>query len=220
MNPIPTEIPLFPLRTVLFPGMPLPLHIFEERYKVMIKECMASNSPFGVVLIKDGEPPGESSTYEVGTTAVIANVSDVSKDTFDIVTVGYQRFKILSLLHDRPFLKALVDYIPHQEEDSKISHTRAAELLPFLKQYVTLISELTETRIELNELPDKPILLALMTAILLQVPLIDKQRLLTLETIPEMLALEKAILMREKLLLKAKIGAEYTAIKFDTFSAN
>ena len=54
------ELPLFPLNTVLFPGQVLPLHIFEERYRLMIRRCLAEDLPFGVVLIKRGRRGGES----------------------------------------------------------------------------------------------------------------------------------------------------------------
>jgi len=69
------ELPLFPLNTVLFPGATLPLHVFEERYKQMINQCLESRSPFGVLLIRSGNEVGTpTEPFEVGTTASIAHV--------------------------------------------------------------------------------------------------------------------------------------------------
>ena len=65
------EIPLFPLRTVLYPGGPLPLRIFEPRYLDMISRCLKNDAPFGVVLIREGSEIGPATTYEIGTLAKI-----------------------------------------------------------------------------------------------------------------------------------------------------
>jgi Lon protease-like protein len=70
---LPSELPIFPLNVVLFPGMPLPLHIFEERYKSMINRCIQAGHAFGVVLIREGQEVGPPARpHDVGTTAVIA----------------------------------------------------------------------------------------------------------------------------------------------------
>ncbi|MBF6600779.1 MAG: LON peptidase substrate-binding domain-containing protein [Dehalococcoidia bacterium] len=69
------DLRLFPLQTVLFPGMRLPLHIFEERYKIMVRECIDEDAPFGVVLIRSGaEVGGGAIPHDVGTTARIIQV--------------------------------------------------------------------------------------------------------------------------------------------------
>jgi Lon protease-like protein len=96
-------LPLFPLDVVLFPGTPLPLHIFEPRYKEMIGECRASHSVFGVVrAIKDG-------VAEIGCTAEIVSVAREYPDgRLDIVTEGRQRFEVMQLNRERAFLRAEV----------------------------------------------------------------------------------------------------------------
>mgnify|MGYP001454790822 FL=1 len=103
-----TTLRLFPLSTVLFPGMTLPLQIFEERYMKLINECIDNNESFGVVSIKSGNEVGEvlPEIYKVGTTAKI------NKTLFDrtgmilIETIGIQRFEILDIISEEPYLTA------------------------------------------------------------------------------------------------------------------
>jgi Lon protease-like protein len=93
-------LPLFPLDIVLFPGTPLPLHIFEPRYKEMIAECLANNASFGVVRAQ------EQGLAEIGCTAEIVSVTKEYPDgRLDIVTEGRNRFEILQLNRERTFLR-------------------------------------------------------------------------------------------------------------------
>ena len=85
-------LPLFPLNLVLFPGMPLPLHILEERYRAMIGECRDTEQPFGVVLIKEGlEVGGPADPFMTGTSARIVRVEDMD-DGRDLGWVHWSRF--------------------------------------------------------------------------------------------------------------------------------
>jgi Lon protease-like protein len=90
------QVPLFPLNTVLFPGGPLPLRIFEPRYLTMVSDCVQSDSPFGVLLIRDGEEAGSATTYEVGTLARIADWYQGSDGLLGVTAVGLQRFRVIS----------------------------------------------------------------------------------------------------------------------------
>jgi Lon protease-like protein len=100
-------LPLFPLEVVLFPGTPLPLHIFEPRYKEMIGECLAGSSPFGVVrALEDG-------IAEVGCTAEIMTVTKEYPDgRMDLIAEGRKRFEVLALNQERSFLRAEVVMVP------------------------------------------------------------------------------------------------------------
>lgn len=90
------QIPLFPLRSVLCPGVALPLHIFEERYRLMISRCIDRGEPFGVVLLRDGFEvgPARGQVASVGTTAAIRRAGAYPDGRLDIVTVGQQRFRL------------------------------------------------------------------------------------------------------------------------------
>lgn len=90
------RIPIFPLNTVLFPGGPLPLRIFESRYVDMISGCMKADTPFGVLLIKDGKEAGPSTTYEVGTLAKITDFYPGSDGLLGITALGGQRFRLMA----------------------------------------------------------------------------------------------------------------------------
>jgi Lon protease-like protein len=99
-------LPLFPLDVVLFPGTPLPLHIFEPRYREMISECLDRKRPFGVVRAK------EEGVAEIGCTAEIITVTKKYPDgRMDIVTEGRERFEVMQVNQERPFLQAEVLYL-------------------------------------------------------------------------------------------------------------
>ncbi len=93
------EIPIFPLRSVLCPGVALPLHIFEERYRLMIARCIERGEPFGVVLLRDGTEVGplRGQVAAVGTTAAIRRAGAYPDGRLDILTVGQQRFRLEDL---------------------------------------------------------------------------------------------------------------------------
>jgi Lon protease-like protein len=90
------KVPLFPLRTVLYPGGPLPLRIFEARYLDMICECLKHESPFGVLLIRRGHEAGFATTVEIGTLAEITDWYQGSDGLLGITAVGGDRFRLLS----------------------------------------------------------------------------------------------------------------------------
>jgi Lon protease-like protein len=147
-------IALFPLDLVLFPGAPLPLHIFEPRYKEMIAECMQQKKPFGMVRAK------ENAVAEVGCTASIIDVSKEYEDgRLDINTEGKQRFAIVSLNHDRSFLQAEVTWFEDDEPLSANSDVNTAvelhdELLAILGQTAEIDAETPPVSFQLaNELP-------------------------------------------------------------------
>jgi Lon protease-like protein len=90
------QIPLFPLNTVLFPGGPLPLRIFEPRYLDMISRCMKEEMPFGVLLIREGNETGPATTWEVGTLAQVIDWYQGSDGLLGITAIGTERFRLLS----------------------------------------------------------------------------------------------------------------------------
>jgi len=90
------RVPLFPLRTVLYPGGPLPLRIFEPRYLDMVSKCIATDSPFGVLLIKSGTETGRATTYDIGTLARIIDWYQGSDGLLGITAIGQERFRLKS----------------------------------------------------------------------------------------------------------------------------
>ena len=107
-----TKIPLFPLELVLMPSMPLPLHIFEERYKLMTGECLEQKKEFGVVYQKGSE------MKKIGCTARIVQVLRRFDDgRLDIMTQGVNRFVIENIYEDKPYLQARVVYFDDEREE-------------------------------------------------------------------------------------------------------
>lgn len=95
MNAV-AELPLFPLSTVLYPGGPLPLRLFETRYIDMVSRCTRDNQPFGVVAISEGREVGPSLIYPTGTLAIISDFYQGSDGLLGITATGTERFRVLS----------------------------------------------------------------------------------------------------------------------------
>jgi Lon protease-like protein len=215
----PYHLPLFPLNTVLFPGMPLPLHIFEQRYKTMISDCMRDHKPFGVVLIKSGSEAGPAAEpYRVGTTARVVSLERLPEGRFNIETVGEDRFRILELQHDQPYLSAIVENFPVAGVDSPAAPPLATRLKPWLTQYMTLLARAAETPFDPVRLPNDCAALAYLAAIVLQTPASAKQSLLTLPSLTELLERERHIYRNELAILKTLLNE--VPSEEQTFSAN
>jgi Lon protease-like protein len=177
------ELPLFPLNTVLFPGTPLQLHIFEERYQQMIGECIAQEKPFGVVLIRRGvEALGTlADPHRIGCSANIIDVQRLDNGHLNITAVGKDRFRILTLdSQSQPYLIGMVDNYPIVEQAPETLQPLAERLLARLDRYLRLLVDAGMIELDPSHLPDNPLLLAYLAAALLQVPPIQKQQLLSI----------------------------------------
>lgn len=124
-------LPLFPLDVVLLPGCPLPLHIFEPRYKEMIGECLERNQVFGVVRAKEG------GVAEIGCTAEVMTVTKKYEDgRMDIVTAGRDRFEVLHVNQERSFLQAEVLYL--RDEAGAASPEEISQAMKLHSEIMTL----------------------------------------------------------------------------------
>ena len=141
------QIPLFPLHTVLAPGIALPLHIFEERYRVMVKRCLDTSTPFGVVLIRDGSevaPPDgaerELAISGVGTFAEIREASSYLDGRWDLLTVGVGRFVVREVIPDAaPYLVAEVDALDDELGDEAEADALVTRVTRRFVQYLRLL---------------------------------------------------------------------------------
>ena len=117
-------LPIFPLELVLLPGVPLPLHIFEPRYKEMIAECLAQKKPFGVVR------SSSDGVADIGCTAEIMSVTRKYDDgRMDILTRGVDRFEVIHVNEDRPFLQAEISVVRDEDEDEGEPDNPAAQMV-------------------------------------------------------------------------------------------
>jgi Lon protease-like protein len=132
---------LFPLNTVLFPGAVLNLHVFEERYRRMIAECLESKEAFGVVLIREGEEAGDPDVtpHEVGTTAEIAEVTPLPAGRYYISTVGGRRFHIDRIVSRDPYLLAEVAFLDDEEDDEVRASELTMRVAGEFREYVKLL---------------------------------------------------------------------------------
>ncbi len=200
------QIPLFPLNMVLFPGMTLSLHIFEERYRLMIGRCIQDAQPFGVVMLRSGEEVGDGAMlYEVGTTAHITQVERLPDGRMNIATLGYHRFKIQEVRHDEPYLVGVIEDFPIQGADDPLARRLAGDLAPLLQKYLEIFARLGKVDLQMETLPHDPTTLAFLTAIILQMPMKDKQELLSIPNLLAMLRLERKMLHREAQILRLLI---------------
>ena len=208
------EIPLFPLKNiVLFPGMVLPLHIFELRYREMITHCNREKTPFGVVLIKEGQEVGDLLgspvvPHSIGTLAKIIRVENLDDGCMNITTIGVERFIIEQIQQTQSYLTATVRTLPIINGSTKVANELAQKMRPRLYQYVELLAKANNTDLKLDRLPEEPMTLAFLVAIALQVSPNEKQTLLERPGVPEILVGELNLLAHESMLLRYMVETQ------------
>ncbi len=205
------KLPLFPLNTVLFPGLPLKLNIFEPRYKQMLKRCLETGEMFGVVLIKRGrESLGPlADPYLIGCTAQLVQVEQTPDEHYDVTAIGRDRFRIVSL--DRtthPYLMGNVEMLPFFEPAQTSLHFTAGQLRPWVKRYFDVLAEASHTQMDSRYLPNDPMGLAFLGAYLLQIPADEKQKILEIEQADQVIYAVKELFRREVALLKRLVQTE------------
>jgi Lon protease-like protein len=192
-----SDIPLFPLNVVLFPGMMLPLHIFEERYKAMIQQCLATGQPFGVVLAKTKQAQGPnvanlypSDIYEVGTTARITAVENLTDGRVNLIAVGQDRFIIKNVWASKDdYLIGQVDPFPLEEDQADLQQVEilTQKLRPMVRQYINHLADASGEDLSDATLPTDPTALVFLAGTALQGPLSDKQKLLSTRSLGKLI---------------------------------
>lgn len=193
----PRLLPLFPLHTVLFPGMELPIRVFEPRYRRMLDECMRADRKFGVVLIQEGrEVGGSAEPHRVGTAAYIEDVRPTADGTLAVSTEGRERFRVLDLIRERQYLSAMVETLDEPLGEGDV--TAAADEVRATAQ-VTLnrLLALNTEWVRRVPLPRDPLRLSYSVAERLPLDLPVRQELLEAETTLRRLQLELPILEAE-----------------------
>jgi len=199
---VPT-VPLFPLRTVLVPGLVLPLHIFEPRYRLMIR--MIADAPedergFGIVALRPGcsEADGRAGLYDLGTMARVTKVDELPDGRFDVITVGARRFSIDSLDDEMPFTRAEVTLHPEPVGEPGAAVSLAEEAVTLLKTYREVISTWGVIGMsEIDNLPDDPVVLSYLIAAAIVTDLPQRQALLGIEDAEQRLEAVCEVLRRE-----------------------
>jgi Lon protease-like protein len=216
------ELPLFPLRTVLFPGQTLPLHIFEPRYRLMIADCLETDRTFGVTLIREGvEVGGVAVPYKVGTTATIQDVEQLPDGRMNIITLGRERFRLQDYnTEDKPYLVGRVSPWPWSDPEppgDRLSQTVSDRL----GRYIRLLSQAAETEIGLEPDSEQPTNLAVTAAVVLQIPPEEKQALLAIPSIGGLLRKLDNLLRQESRALNILLASNHLQSEMDgMFSRN
>jgi Lon protease-like protein len=223
---------LFPLGTVLFPGVVLPLHIFEPRYRELVRRLMdAPEGPgreFGIVGIRQGWEVGVDqveSLYEVGCTAELRQVTGFTDGTFDIIAVGRRRFRLRSVRHDAaPYLQGSVEWLPEEPTTEGEASLLAASVTEVFGHYLKLLALGTpaatdghpdgltpeeaadEVDAQIAGLPTDPLTLSHLVAASAPLPQEDRQSLLVETSTVRRLRHELRLLKREATMLR-RLGA-------------
>lgn len=201
------ELPLFPLNVVLFPGMVLPLHIFEPRYRLMVRRCLEREKQFGVVLVQPGSQFGQERPHQIGTTAHIMAAERLGDGRFNLLTEGGKRFRILQEQHDQPYLTALVEEFvdsPDEPEIAEMLHRRSETLF---RRYVRVMLAVAGKEQLRLDLPDEPEELSYLIGYCLDLSDAEKQHLLELTSTAERLRIEIDILRREEQILRRMLSS-------------
>lgn len=185
------ELPLFPLpEVVLFPSRPLPLHIFEYRYRIMMNTILEYDRQFGVLSID----PTTGEIAEYGCSAEILHFQRLPDDRMKMLTFGQQRFRVLEYVREKPYRVGLVEWIEDQppSQDLKPIATEVEELL---RDVVHLSAKLTSQKIELpDDLPSSPTELSYWVASNLYGVASEQQALLEMQDTFDRLQREQEIL--------------------------
>lgn len=178
-----TQLPLFPLTTALVPGLVLPLHIFEPRYRMMIEELLAKpedEREFGIVAVRERHMGGSTTAsvaghdyddlYPVGVSALLRQAERLDDGRYDIVTIGGRRFQIVDVDRSAPLMRAEVEFLPEPEIDSAepmVVALTERTVRAFDKYRAALGGRLDEERDDDEQLPTEPTVLSyLITAAL------------------------------------------------------
>jgi len=216
------QLPLFLLNTVLLPGMPLPLYIFEERYKLMINDCLRQRTPFGVIMPagRDPDVPGRVLPQRIGCTAQITQVQRLEGGRMEILVIGQDRFQILELHGERPYLTATAELFPLTPTPAELLEQGGRGLRPLLERYLQVMAEASEVDLETYQLPDEPISLAYLAATLLQLPPEKKQPFLEMSDPVALLDMLRQSYRQEIALLKRMLKHDGSATDQGNFSKN
>lgn len=198
------RLALFPLGTVLFPGLVLPLHLFEDRYRQLVADLLERPEPrgFGVVGIELGHEVGDGAAHRLAEVGCVAELREATRHPdgrYDIVTVGARRFRLKELDRSRPYLQGEVEFLP--EEPGTDPAPAALRVRRLFRLYRHRLGAAGAALFEGVEPPDDPVALSYLIAASLVLDGHDKQRLLECEDAALRLAAERDLLARETRIL-------------------
>jgi uncharacterized protein len=219
------RIPLFPLGTVLYPGLVLPLHIFEERYRQLVSDLLETPEPrrFGVIAIRKGRETGVdgiTALHEIGCTATVRRLEPREDGRFDLVTIGTQRFRLLDLDHSRPYLQGWAELLTDDIGDEAAAGLAAGAVRDEFRAYLEALAERGGTQVAAPQLPTEPATLSYLVAASMIVDLPDKQALLAEPNALRRLSAERVLLSRETRMLRTLTATPAPDLRYARYSVN
>lgn len=173
------RLPLFPLPLVLFPGVPLPLHIFEPRYRIMLADCLEGDREFGIAFRPDGVAEGDLPSGHIGCVAHVESTELLPDGRSNVIVRGTERFMLDRYLDSaRPYFVAETSAYDDVEEPPLTLEPSAKRVRELFKRVGTAARTLTDDPDALPVLPDNPALLAFAIAALIEMEPGTRQRLL------------------------------------------
>jgi Lon protease-like protein len=222
-------IPLFPLGSVLYPGLALPLHIFEERYRLLVSHLDEGQSDversFGVVAIRAGHEVGAASVgalHEVGTTAVLRRVTAYPDGRFDILSSGARRFRLHAVDDEMPYLRAEIEWLPESVGPVNEVQGLAEQVRRLFRAYQALLGGGPEASASEDDthLPDDPTVLSYLVSAAMVLDLGDRQRLLAAPSTQARLTRLGGLLGREDALIRLLQAVPATDVLRDGIGLN
>jgi uncharacterized protein len=221
-------LPLFPLGAVLYPGMLLPLHVFEERYRRLVRDLLDRPEPrrFGVIAIRKGRETGVEgvfgmqSLYEIGCTATLRRVEEREDGRFDLVTVGTQRFRLLALDQTLPYLQGEVEMLADEPVDQADAAPLVRAVQVAFRAYLDALTEWGGATVRVEDLPDEPALLSFIVAAAMVIDLPERQGLLDEPDAVRRLGAERGLLSREAAMLRATTSRPAPDLRYTPYNPN
>jgi len=197
MSAAAVELPLFPLNVVLFPGTIVPLHIFEPRYRQMIKDCQQEEKPFGIVLARAESKFMDEEPHAVGTIAEIHSLQELEDGGYNLMAVGVKRFRIISKHNEKAYISGLVELFDDELEPEVELVADARRARQLFETYLNMLLEAANQQEIHTNLPETPEELSHFIAYFLEVEDSKKQQFLELISTKQRLQEEVTILRRE-----------------------
>ncbi|MBU6215773.1 MAG: LON peptidase substrate-binding domain-containing protein [Acidobacteria bacterium] len=201
------RLPVFPLGSVLLPGMILPLHVFEERYRVLVADVLAADvAEFGVTLIERGsEVGGGDVRADVGCLARVLEAAATDDGRWALVTVGTEPFAVEEWLPDDPYPCARISSLEDLDLPPADAADRLVVLAAALRRCAALATELGASGSVDVELSEDPWLATFQAAVLAPIGALDRQRVLRTRSAVERLALVEELVAEQSLLLDGRL---------------
>lgn len=214
---------------MLFPGLVLPLHVFEERYRLLVRDLLElpeDQRQFGVVAIREGREVGTdgvSALFEVGCTARLRRVEPYDDGRYDLVTVGAELFRLTALhegTSDRPYLTGEVEWLPDTAGNDDEATLLGAPVRETYSSYLDALGEATGQQVQVPDLPADPLVLSHLVAATMLLDLADRQDLLEQPDGRTRLRKELRLLRREAGFLSVLTAAPAPELARTPYSSN